>query len=218
MKTDSINNRVRAFTFVDLLVVLVTVVLFVGWFLPWLARPRGCVAVRINCISNLKQIGLAFRMWANDHGDKFPMSVSVITNGTMEFNETGDVFRHFQVLSNELNTPRVLVCSNDKERTRATNWTIRFSNKNVSYFVALDADETQPQTILSGDRNITGGVLTNGNIMLFTANSQAGWSKELHKHQGNVGLADGSAQQCTASGLRRQFQSITNVPIRLAIP
>ena len=76
-------------------------------------------ASRIRCVSHLKQIGLAFRMWSNDHGDKFPWDVAAsATNGpgTKEFAGSGEVWRHFLAISNELNTPKVLACPTDRER------------------------------------------------------------------------------------------------------
>ena len=68
------------------------------------------------CINNLKQIGLAFRTWALDHGDKFPFNLSASEGGTLEFcraDKTGfdsNAALHFQVMSNELSTPVLLVC------------------------------------------------------------------------------------------------------------
>lgn len=42
-----------------------------GMLLPSLARAKS-KAQRISSVSNLKQVGLAARLWASDHGDKFP--------------------------------------------------------------------------------------------------------------------------------------------------
>ena len=68
------------------------------------------------------------------------MAVPVGKGGSFEFRDTPDVFRHFLAASNELNQPKILACPEDKERTRAVDWT-RFSNSNVSYFINLDASE-----------------------------------------------------------------------------
>jgi hypothetical protein len=79
----------------------------------------------------------------------------------------------------------------------------------ISYFVGLDADETRPQTILSGDRNArqgTGVPPTTDGKLTYTQNpnTDAGWNGELHQNQGNVGLGDGSAQQLTMLSLQKQ--------------
>ena len=65
-------------------------------------------AQRINCTKNLQQLGLAFKTWALDRQDIFPMSLSTNQGGTKEYLEQGEVFRHFQVLSNELANPKCL--------------------------------------------------------------------------------------------------------------
>ena len=68
------QRREKAFTILELLMVLVVLVLAAGLFLPTLSR--GGKAQRITCLSNLKQIGFGFRMWSADHGDGFPMAAS----------------------------------------------------------------------------------------------------------------------------------------------
>lgn len=216
MKIVLSNNSCRGFTFVDFIIVFVIVLLFVGFLA--MPRTRGCntPASRVNCASNLKQVGLAFRIWANEHDHEFPMAVSITQTGSWEHIERGETYRHFQVMSNELVSTKILVCSADRKRTRATNFD-SFNNKNLSYFVGVDADESKPDMVLSGDRNITGAARTNGPLFVFTRNSAVGWSKALHKSAGNVGLADGSVQQVNATTLQKQFQRVTN-EFRLAIP
>jgi prepilin-type processing-associated H-X9-DG protein len=49
----------------------------VSLFLPSIGRPRAA-ANRIKSASNLKQIGLAMQMYANDHNHQFPDSMSTI--------------------------------------------------------------------------------------------------------------------------------------------
>src|ERR1039458_3374995 len=43
----------------------------------------------ISSENNLKQIGLAFRIWAGDNGDQFPFNVSQTKGGTHELCEIG---------------------------------------------------------------------------------------------------------------------------------
>lgn len=92
------------------------------------------------CVNQLKQIGLAFRMWALDHDDKFPFNAGLQAGGTMELCARGnDGFDtnapvHFQVLSNELNTPNLLVCPKDSSRQPARDFGM-LQAVNVTYLI-----------------------------------------------------------------------------------
>ncbi len=79
---------------------------------------------RIACVGQLKQMGLAFRIFAIDHGDKYPMSLSTNLGGTAEWNNSpGQLLRHFQIVSNELSVPKVILCPSDyNSRLEATNF------------------------------------------------------------------------------------------------
>jgi prepilin-type processing-associated H-X9-DG protein len=169
-------------------------------------------------VANLKQVGLAFRMWGNDHAERFPWAVSATEGGTLEFIATEEVFRHFQAASNELNSPKILHCRTDQDRVRATNFAAGFGNRNLSYFVCLDAGEPSPSKLLSGDHNLTGGVMNACGIMTLKPDATAGYTSEMHGGVGNVGLADGSVSQVTSLSLSRALRAITNESIRLAIP
>jgi hypothetical protein len=179
-------------------------------------------ATRAMCVSRLKVVGLAFRLWANEHQGAYPMSVSTNKAGTMEYNETGEVFRYFLAMSNQCAVPKILVCPSDAGRREAAGWTFGLSNQNISYFVGLDAEGNKPQTILSGDRNITSGFLSKQKVMLCKTTTALTWTAAIHKKAGNIGLGDGSVQQVGNWGLQKQlqaeFKSITNEVIRFAIP
>ena len=190
-----------------MLIVVLTIVLLAAFLLPKLGGSRR--SKRVMCLGNLKQVGLGFQMWTVDHGDKFPWLVSTNEGGSMEYANSTDVFRHFLVTSNELSSPKILVCSADQSRIRWSAFDQRFGNRNLSYFIGLDANEMLPQAVLSGDRSIS----TNGQIMsglLTLANSSpVRWAKGLHAEGGNVALGDGSVQQMSDVTLRRWVDTST---------
>jgi len=194
--------------------------------LPYMARSRPKTK-RINCVNNVKQSGLAFRLWAGDNNDKFPMQVSTNAGGTMELVGSGFAYPHFQAMSNELSTPKILVCPNDSQRVSAANFNAALSDANVSYFVVPEADETMPEMLLVGDRNLeTNRVALKPGMFPFSSSRRLGWTTAIHGRQGNLGLADGSAVQTTvtrlqehlANSMRAYFDATTNTSFRLAIP
>ena len=217
MKFNAPNQAARqvGFTLIEALL-LIAIIAIILALIPHGSHSGKTRAQRIICSNNLKQVGLSYRVWANDHEGQYPFAYTN-TGGSTAWKNSPEVFRHYQVLSNELVTPKILICRTDKERVVATNFT-KFSNPNLSYFVGLDAREDAPQSILSGDRNITGGTLSNGFLRRLNANSDAGWTKEIHQNAGNVGLGDGSVQQMTTAALRQHVAGLTNLVIRLAVP
>jgi len=209
----------HGFTLIEFMVVALVLAILVILVLPyWRSRARPRIP-RINCINNLKQVGLAYRQWALDNEDKFPMQVSMTNGGTMELTGRGDVYPHFLVMSNELNTPKVLFCPTDQKRKVAFVFTRGLANSNISYFVGLDADETTPQMLLSGDdcMAVDGKPVKPGMLMLST-NAAVAWTKARHNRQGNVGLADGSVMAVDTSGLRRALVNAGVATNRLAMP
>jgi prepilin-type processing-associated H-X9-DG protein len=140
------------------------------------------------------------------------MAVPVGKGGTRDLAAGPTVFFHFTVMSNELSTPKILLCPADANRVFATDFN-GFGNSNISYFVGIDADDTVPQEFLAGDRNITNGSPVVNGILHLATNRPVGWTHEMHNRQGNVALADGSVQRFGNSRLN-QLGS-TN---RLALP
>jgi predicted Zn finger-like uncharacterized protein len=108
--------------------------------------------------NNLKQIGLAFRIWEGDNGDQLPFNVSQSKGGVKELCKTGsDGFEKnpaavFMVMSNELSTPRILVCPNDPQKQAAADFS-SLTADNISYQLRTgpNINDSHPEEILAID-------------------------------------------------------------------
>ena len=181
MKPNPPHNR--AFTFIELLVVVAIIAALVILRLPTLAGTKANVQ-RINCSNNLKKVGIAFRSWADNRNGRMPMAVATTQGGALSavgykatgatfvacFNTTdvgaagkGGVYQMFAVMSNELTTPKILYCPAEYRpniqrgsvfgNTVGTN-TGFFSDNGASYFVGVDANTVNPNMLLTGDHNL----------------------------------------------------------------
>jgi competence protein ComGC len=220
------SRRTEAFTRRDLLVVIaVLVVLVVGSLVPALQRAKQ-KAQSISCICNMKQLGTAYRIWSNDHGDQFP-AFAPLTNGGWSnllylTNAGAYAWTNYGVMANEIGqSPQVLRCPAD-ERKPAFSFSNLLSNTNISYFVGVTANDTYPQSLLGGDRNLGPGTTPDAEYGFSPADGKGNdvfvngpvcWSLKMHSRgndagAGNILLGDGSSQQVTSLSLR--FNWLTN--------
>jgi prepilin-type N-terminal cleavage/methylation domain-containing protein len=261
----------KAFTLIELLVVIAIIAILAAMLLPALAAAKR-KAQKINCTNNLKQVGLAFRIWEGDNNDKYPMSVPASQGGASDWlahssgtatptkatdNECPGMV--YMVMSNELSTAKILFCPSDNIHVNAgTNFSYfelldittvppaapsaqggepsSTVTSKVSYFVNADATEANPQDIMTGDDNIGNatsatapattryGAGANNTIasagtgttvgittVAFSSTTPLSWTaNDFHQKSGNLGMADGSCQNATISGLHNYLANSTN--------
>lgn len=107
-------------------VLIFAIAILAALLLPALSKAKQR-AQTIQCVNNLKQVGLATRMWSTEHNALLPSD--------------------FLSMSNELMTPRILVCPGDTGREKAESWSEFDPLLNVTYeFLAPGAKESEVES------------------------------------------------------------------------
>ena len=110
---------------------------------------------KIACVNNLKEIGLAFKIWEGDNNDRYPYNVSSNYGGSMEYcdrTQEGwdkNSFHHFQVMSNELTTPKILICPSDTKQPSLSF--AHLYSQNVTYLIhsGTNVTDAYPDEVLA---------------------------------------------------------------------
>jgi prepilin-type N-terminal cleavage/methylation domain-containing protein/prepilin-type processing-associated H-X9-DG protein len=230
----SLFKHKKAFTLIELLVVIAIIAILAAMLLPALAAAKR-KAMQINCTNNLKQVGLSFRAWAGDNGDKVPQAVLTVYGGTLEYCTSSvhfnalnppqlaagnTAYTTFAVMSNELSNAKIVYCPADTIHGLAPTNFLQVWNdgKFTSYFVNADVtSDGDPQMVLSGDCNIgpasgaNAPALNRHNTSVQYSGQNWGWTaSDLHQSKGNILLADGSVQSASQGQLRIFFGQGTN--------
>jgi prepilin-type processing-associated H-X9-DG protein len=217
IKSNSTKSKTHGLTLIEVLVALIVVIILAAVLWPSNTERKGAM---LSCVNNLKEIGLALTMYADDNNGRFPLQITATNTSTTEFNYSNHVFPRFQVVSNELGRePKLLICPFDTTRQAAASFET-LNDSNISYFFNADADRnSSTNSILSGDRFLENdGQSVNSGLFTLTTNLNMSWTPSIHKGGGNVLWSDGSVQQTASAGLRSIVRSQLLATNRLLIP
>lgn len=227
MNTRARSDPPRAFTHIELLVVLTVVGLLAALALPALGVSPARSA-RLSCLNNLRQIGRALQMRALDHNGEYHWRIPQSDGGVLGSPFVPDVWYDFSWVSNQLVTPRILVCPSDatKQKWVAVNWglspnggflNVAYRNNAVSYPLWVHTSPLIPQAVVSGDRNLaysgmgTCGIINANNVwMAQRGDANVAWTNAIHGVTGNLLFNDGHVLQSTSEDLRNAL-NVTNV-------
>jgi prepilin-type processing-associated H-X9-DG protein len=204
---------------VELLAVLGALALLGLVTLPALANTKSR-SQRVGCVSNLSQIGRAFNQWATDHGDRYSFQVESAVGGTRHHPSglQDNLWFQYAWISNELVTPRILVCPSDVTKQISLEWSGNPPNgfwnaghqDNSISFSLLHPFAEDGRGALCADRSLKVAGLSSGcgylgSIGIIDGATTAWLSRTDYGHgdSGNVLFNDGSVDELDSGGVRR---------------
>lgn len=201
VKTSRRNN---GFTLVEMLVVIAIIGILAALLLPVLSQGKAR-ALRMACVSDLRESGVAYHIFNNDHNGKFPTQTSTNEGGALEFVNAGRQiqgqfyfsYKFVTPLAGSISSPSLFACPADLERPAATNFD-QFNDTNLSYMVGIVPDADDPRTVLLADRGLPDRLLTNtappnATLRHIPAVFPKAWAG-VHDRYGNILFADGHVE------------------------
>jgi hypothetical protein len=211
---NSCHSNRSAFTRAELIATIGAIFLCALILFPSLAS-TGPRSEQVGCLNNLRQIGIAFQAWGNEHDDQRPWMVmaNVAQNqgGTRGHPLMNNAWIHFTALSNYI-SPALLSDPGEIGRNKrvAQTWSFSasdgvfngsFRDNALSYMLGVHTTVPELMNILTADRNVSFDGVSGCSYgfaqvlrLNYSPTSFRGWTNGNHGTFGNVLLNDGRVE------------------------
>lgn len=146
-------KRKKRLTLIEVLIFVFIATTILALLLPALGRARES-ARRANCMSNLKQIGLALKMYSQDNQDFFPRTLNDVNRDGNPGTAADDlqllVPKYLENPENPITNLKMFVCPSSTTEKEMTRFLLPF---NISYAYARSLDETDVETVIMCDQS-----------------------------------------------------------------
>jgi prepilin-type N-terminal cleavage/methylation domain-containing protein len=215
-----VQKQPRGFTLIELLVVIAIIGILAAIILPALANAKRRAA-RTVCVSNLKQLGMAFISYANGASDRLPWQLTPKLKKNEFFGEDNtdlSVILSCRGMKRELGDAGILHSPCDPDRKAANESAVEMWDRYnvrtplpsdaISYKLVEGADIGRPTTVMTLTRNTSECDLGKARWIGYDEDSPNAMAK-LAKNEGQMLLADGSAHTANDATLKQHYAAHT---------